>query len=291
MEKSDKTALPATGERLLTECFDESTVEHLHRYAIALAFCENKDVLDIASGEGYGSHLLAQKAKRVVGVDISNEAVEHARAKYTTPNLQYVQGSASDIPLQSASVDVLVSFETLEHHDKHEEMFFDIKRVLRPNGLLIMSTPDKLYYSDLPNFKNEFHIKEIYLEQFRAITGRHFNNVGILFQRMFYGTFIVPETGEQGFTYYRGDHSRIESTHSIYQPIYNICVASDGKLPLMEVSCFDGSRALEYYNNNKIHNLEARVRRQKEQIDNLCNSTSYRVGRAVTWPIRKLLRR
>jgi 2-polyprenyl-3-methyl-5-hydroxy-6-metoxy-1,4-benzoquinol methylase len=63
----------------------------------------------------------------------------------------------------------VVSFETLEHHDKHDEMFLEIKRILRPGGLLLMSTPEKLFYTDLPNVQNEFHVKELYLEEFRDL--------------------------------------------------------------------------------------------------------------------------
>ncbi len=135
-------------ERLSPDTFSMSSVEHLHRYALAADICGGKDVLDIASGEGYGSNLLAQAAKTVIGVDISTEAIDQAKAKYVRPNLRFLRGAADAIPLDSSSIDVVVSFETLEHHDKHEEMLSEIKRILRPNGLLIISTPDKRFYSD-----------------------------------------------------------------------------------------------------------------------------------------------
>src|SRR5438132_73020 len=83
-----------TGERLVTGTgrLHDVVVEHLHRYALASMLCKNKSVLDVASGEGYGSNLLAMTAKSVVGVDISPEAVTHATAKYNRPNLRFLSG-------------------------------------------------------------------------------------------------------------------------------------------------------------------------------------------------------
>src|ERR1051325_4300232 len=104
--------LTDNGERLLPEMHDANAVMHWHRYAFAAGLCRGKDVLDIASGEGYGSNLMSGAAKSVTGVDISAEAVAHANAKYNSPTLRFLQGSAAEIPLEDASVDVAVSFET-----------------------------------------------------------------------------------------------------------------------------------------------------------------------------------
>ena len=104
-------------------------------------------VLDIASGEGYGSALLASGATRVTGVDIDPQTVQGATQKYSSnnSNLEFKQGSADNIPLHSGLFDVVVSFETIEHHDNHVEMMREIKRVLKLGGLLIISSPDKLF--------------------------------------------------------------------------------------------------------------------------------------------------
>jgi 2-polyprenyl-3-methyl-5-hydroxy-6-metoxy-1,4-benzoquinol methylase len=159
-------------ERLTTDLFTMSSVEHLHRYAIAADLCRGKDALDIASGEGYGSNLLAKVAKSVVGVDISSEVIKQASVKYARANLTFRDGAADAIPLGDSSVDVVVSFETLEHHDKHEGMLAEIKRVLRPDGIMIISTPDKLFYSDVTGYRNAYHVKELYLDEFKALIER-----------------------------------------------------------------------------------------------------------------------
>jgi ubiquinone/menaquinone biosynthesis C-methylase UbiE len=137
-----------SGERLETFIHNENAIEHLHRYALASTYVKDKIVLDIASGEGYGSNLLSVHAAKVTGVDIDAASVKRAMDVYKKNNLQFKEGSADAIPLADSSVDVIVSFETLEHHDKHEEMFSEIRRVLKQDGLLIMSTPEKRFYND-----------------------------------------------------------------------------------------------------------------------------------------------
>lgn len=129
-----------TGERFVPEVHGNIELEHLSCYLQACEFASGKIVLDIASGEGYGSAMLASKADKVIGVDISIEAVKHARTRYKNENLEFKVGTCNDIPLPDASVDFVVSFETIEHHDQHEEMMHEIKHVLRPGGMLLIST-------------------------------------------------------------------------------------------------------------------------------------------------------
>ena len=163
-----------TGERFLPTEAGNIALEHLHRYFQAREIAAGKVVLDIASGEGYGSAILAEAALSVTGVDISDEAVAHARRRYQRDNLQYLVGDCAQIPLPDASVDMVVSFETIEHHNRHEEMLREIKRVLREDGVLLISSPDKKYYSDELNYSNPYHVKELYRDEFEALIGRHF---------------------------------------------------------------------------------------------------------------------
>ena len=93
------SALEFTGERFVPEIEGDDALEHLHRYLIARELAGDKVVLDIACGEGYGSAMLAGVGSRVIGVDISEEAVAHARRKYTNENLEFCEGRADAIPL------------------------------------------------------------------------------------------------------------------------------------------------------------------------------------------------
>src|SRR6476620_744587 len=129
-----------TGERLETLVLNEATIEHLHRYAIASEYVKDKIVLDIACGEGYGAALLGQKAKSVKGVDIDNATILRARLKYKMANLQFLTGKAEAVPVEDSHFDVVTCFETLEHSANHQQIISEFKRVLKPGGLLILST-------------------------------------------------------------------------------------------------------------------------------------------------------
>jgi 2-polyprenyl-3-methyl-5-hydroxy-6-metoxy-1,4-benzoquinol methylase len=137
-----RNALQFTGERWTSAARGQIEVEHLHRYLVARDLCRGKDVLDIACGEGYGAAMLAQVAQRVVGIDVDRAAVAHAAAEYAGANLHYIAGDARRIPLATGSLDVVVSFETLEHFAEQEEFLAQLARILRPDGVLIISTPD-----------------------------------------------------------------------------------------------------------------------------------------------------
>src|SRR5437870_267231 len=118
--------LPWTGERLVPQLQGDVAYEHLHRYSLALTLCRDKVVLDVACGEGYGADLLARTAKEVIGVDIAPDVVKHASRAYQRNNLSFRLGDCCHLPVASGHFDLVVSFETLEHLDRHEEMLAEI---------------------------------------------------------------------------------------------------------------------------------------------------------------------
>jgi GT2 family glycosyltransferase/ubiquinone/menaquinone biosynthesis C-methylase UbiE len=182
-----------TGERFVPTEHGVIRQEHLHRYAWCLPLAEGKDVLDVASGEGYGSAMLSARAKSVRGVDISREAVKHATDLYVGgKDLGYVQGSAAAIPFADDSFDLVVSFETIEHLLEQREMMAEIRRVLRPQGILVMSSPNKEVYSDKAGYHNDFHVKELYLGEFRELLHEQFPAVRIVGHRMSVASTITP---------------------------------------------------------------------------------------------------
>ena len=165
----------------------ENAYEHWHRYLWARAVCGGKRVLDVASGEGYGSFLLAGVARLVVGVDVSPAAVEHSRSEYSAENLEFLVGRAEALPTGPAAFDVVVSFETIEHLGEPEQSRFlaEVKRVLVPGGTLVVSTPDReAYAEELPEV-NEFHQREFSPPEFRALLEGHFKHVRFLGQRIY----------------------------------------------------------------------------------------------------------
>ncbi|GGK78159.1 glycosyltransferase [Rufibacter glacialis] len=188
-----------TGERFVptTELLtDEIGIEHLHRYETCVGFVNNKDVLDIACGVGYGSALFAKNARTVIGIDIDSISIEYATQTYSShnTNLRFLTGSVAKIPLPDNSIDVVVSFETIEHVDEPTQHAFlqEVKRVLRNNGSLIISTPDRANYSERYNYVNEFHIKEFNAEEFQRFLSRYFTNIEFFSQGFEIISAITP---------------------------------------------------------------------------------------------------
>jgi|SRR5208337_1679074 len=157
--------LPDTGERMIPESTHYRTfLDHINRYRFALAFVFGKRVLDIACGEGYGAAALARAgAAQVVGIDIAPEVVEHARRKY---GIDARVGSADQIELPDGSVDVVVSFETIEHLCKPAAFLREVVRVLAPGGVLILSTPNQQHVPS-GDSHNRFHHSEMTEAEFR----------------------------------------------------------------------------------------------------------------------------
>lgn len=219
--------MEATGERFLPDKMNGIIkAEHLNRYYFVTCQFNLKDktVLDIASGEGYGSNILAQYAKNVYGVDIDEEAVTHAKSKYNADNLHYMHGSATNIPMDNNTVDIVVSFETIEHHNKHEEMMSEIKRVLKPNGMLIMSSPNKKEYTDIPKINNHFHVKELYTDEFVNLLSRHFTNTKLFWQRFITGSIVLPVNIQFNCN---KPINLIDGIPQSYGSVYDIIIATD----------------------------------------------------------------
>ena len=214
-------------------------------------------------------------ASVVYGVDIDNITIECAKSKYRRDNLNFLVGSASNIPLEDDSIDVAISYETLEHHDEHEEMFQEIKRVLRPNGLFVISTPDRHYYTDVRNYNNEFHVKELYKSEFINLVERHFANFQILTQSYLNGNSIVlDEIDRNTMEFFTGDYANFEEIDST--PQFLIAISSDGNFMKQKNSIFDGSPLLK---NNSDY---------QDKLDHVYNSKSYKLGHAILWPLKFL---
>jgi GT2 family glycosyltransferase/SAM-dependent methyltransferase len=271
-----------TGERYVPQVTGQIQLEHIHRYLVAREYAKEKDVLDIASGEGYGSAILANTARSVIGVDIAAEAVRHASIRYKRDNVQFRHGSCVEIPLDNNSVDLVVSFETIEHLDEHKAMMAEIKRVLRPEGVLIISSPDKKEYSILLNYRNPFHVRELFKEEFEDLIRAYFKNLALLSQRIVYGSGILPESGAFPVTSYDiKDSSR--SHPGLARPKYLIALASDAALPilsggLLEQPVEESENVKSYAEllekrsgviaqlENKVRQLEEQLRSQSAQL-------------------------
>jgi ubiquinone/menaquinone biosynthesis C-methylase UbiE len=153
--------------------------EHIARYRFAKDFVRGKRLLDIACGEGYGASSLAKAgAVSVIGVDVAGEVCEHARQKY---GIDARTGDAQAIPLPDRSVDVIVSFETIEHVDSPAVFLQECARVLAPPGMLIVSTPNRPVYSG-EHSRNPFHRVELDEQEFLDLLQSRFKSIRLYVQ-------------------------------------------------------------------------------------------------------------
>jgi len=254
-----------TGERYLPEIVGEVALEHLHRYAMAKEFARGKIVLDIASGEGYGSRLLSEVASHVFGVDLSAEVVGHANQKYGKPNLEFRVGSCAAIPMDDHSVDVVVSFETIEHHEQHEEMMREIKRVLRPDGLVVISSPEKQEYSIARDYVNEYHVRELYRHEFESLLSKYFKSIAMCGQRILFGSGILLENTVGLTGSFARENFADGLTPGLSKPLYLIALASDAALPAPVSGIFEG----DVRESEVVRNLLLTIRHRDQQIEAL----------------------
>lgn len=151
-------------------------------YEFASSYCEGKDVLDFGHGGGYGTRLLAEKARSVVGVDVDSTAVDYANSRYRADNLtfQLIPGD-SPLPFETGSFDMVVSFQVIEHVPDVRAYLRELRRVLREGGKLLLTTPNRRYRL-LPFQKpwNPDHLREYSARQLRREIARVFATVQVM---------------------------------------------------------------------------------------------------------------
>ena len=168
------------GERIIPGKTTEALfAEHEDRYVFAARYVSRKDVLDVACGSGVGTSFLQKAGARDVwGVDIDADAIAFGTARY--PDCKLRQCEATDLCLSDSSLDVVVSFETIEHLTDQERFLKECWRVLKPGGTLICSTPNKTM--NRWNGHNPFHVRELSPMEFRNLVSSVFGNIELFAQ-------------------------------------------------------------------------------------------------------------
>ncbi len=169
-------------ERIIPDETDQGAISiHLKRYIFARDFCRGKQVLDAACGTGYGTHNLASVAHHVTGVDLSSEAVKYAFSRYGLPNISFQIMDVCSFAFPDDSFDVICSFETIEHLRDVETYLRGVIRVMKEDGVYLVSTPLSAHSTHSP--KNPFHCQEWNLEDFKRLLGQHFNLIKFFGQK------------------------------------------------------------------------------------------------------------
>jgi O-antigen biosynthesis protein len=231
---------PFTGERLTTSVGGQVQIEHYHRYLFARTLVAGLDVLDVASGEGYGSALLSQVARLVIGVERSGTTARGAAANFPRPNLQFLQGDARALPLADRCVDAVVSFETIEHFDRQDDFLREVRRVLRTDGSFIVSTPDRDVYSPAGAPANAFHVRELSRSEFTSLLHATFRHVQVMQQRAMIGSALLADTGSPApsLVFDRRGDTLFEACAGLPRAPYLIAVASDREPPPLPPSLY-----------------------------------------------------
>jgi SAM-dependent methyltransferase len=191
-------ALPLTGERTIPGLAEENYWFRRHEvvYQRLAGRCAGRDVLEAGCGEGYGADLIAGVARRVIGLDYDESAVAHVRARY--PRVEMMHGNLAELPLDDGAVDVVVNFQVIEHLWDQAQFVGECFRVLRPGGVLLMSTPNRITFSpgrDTPI--NPFHTRELNAAELtELLTSQGFEIEGVY--GVFHGERLVELDSRYG---------------------------------------------------------------------------------------------
>jgi 2-polyprenyl-3-methyl-5-hydroxy-6-metoxy-1,4-benzoquinol methylase len=164
-----------TGERMIPTQQGEVSVvfaRHTLTYEYALGFVEGRTVLDAGCGTGYGSALLASRARRVCAIDLSNEAIEYCRRQYAAPNLEFLQMDVTQLPFRH-TFDVAVSFQVIEHLPDPDAFLRTLKHAVHPGGSIVLATPN-VRVPRAGDASNPFHCSEMSYAGLHALLSRHF---------------------------------------------------------------------------------------------------------------------
>ncbi len=155
----------------------------ISRYKFVLKYVKDKSIIDIGCGARMGPYILSEAASNVVGIDNSEEAIQFCKRKWPRRNISYLTADATKIPFEDNKFDIAVSFEVIEHIEDYVTYLKEVKRILRPDGIFILSTPNRPVASPSDKLSNVDHFREFDSEELRNILKKHFNEI------VFYGQF------------------------------------------------------------------------------------------------------
>lgn len=204
--------------------------EHRGRYLWAAQLAEGLRVLDAGCGTGYGLKLIEEGgASGVVGVDIAEEAVARAAELNDSELVEVLQADVGALPFADDTFDLVVCFETLEHLDEQERAIRELRRVLRPAGLLAISSPNREVYPP----GNPYHTHEFVPEELEQALASEFTNVRLYRQSPWLSAAILDDEQSRA-----ADRQPIQAAHVVklaaVQPgseVFTVALASAGELP------------------------------------------------------------
>ena len=199
-------------------------------------------ILDVACGTGYGSYYISDKAKKVIGIDVSSKAIDFCKKKYKRDNLIFLQMDCTDLKFDDNTFDIVISQDTIEHVQEDKKVLSEVKRILRHNGTFIVFTPHSQRHNEKP--ANVHHIREYSKDSFEELITNYFSEI------RFYGRRLSKELAKL-----ESDLNKIRRydkfgirrivPRSIRHLFGNLIAKVKGDITLKDVSCshieyFDG---------------------------------------------------
>ena len=267
-----------TGERIIPGSVNDDLLnEHLCRYRFAQLLVEDKVVLDVGSGVGYGSKILAEKAGSVLALDVSEDAVRYAGERYAGENVELLVGDCHELPVASHSMDVVVSFELIEHLQSQKAHLLEVGRVLKPDGLTVISTPNRVFYSQESNQANPFHTHEFDFQEFLDFLKSVFSSVQIYFQNHIAGLIVGnPSLYREVTTCLEEDSGDLETTSNYFVAV---CTHGHEYQPASGNFCLlPGTGNLLREHQQNIQRLEDEVARLDRALTRLQGEYEKRTG-------------
>lgn len=297
-----KTKLKNDYERMIPEYHKGKSIygEHIARYLAIGEIAKGKKVLDIASGSGYGTAMIAKNADHVVGVDISADSVAYAKEHYGAKNVTYLEGDGQSIPCEDESFDIVVSFETIEHLKDYEKFLNECKRVLRKDGLFLLSTPNDKEFAE----GNHFHLHEFEHKELDNLLKKYFSHTKHYYQATWIGNTVGSKDDLSSEWRAKSDImnvSPVPSDKFLY--FYFLCANREIPETVQTLSVIGehwSERKIVEDMSKKAHkdkltydhiqNLEIIIKGLKAENDELKNSPGYHLNERIS-KVKKIIRR
>jgi 2-polyprenyl-3-methyl-5-hydroxy-6-metoxy-1,4-benzoquinol methylase len=243
--------------------------EHRARYAWAGQLAEGREVLDAGCGSGYGTEILAAAgAQRVVGIDVSDDAIEHARSSFAAASTEFRQADLHQLPFEDGSFDLVVCFEVIEHVDEQQQAISELRRVLRSEGFLAISSPNR----DVYPAGNPHHTHEFVPDELARVLATNFADVKLYRQSPWLAAAILDDQQSRAV----GDEAELRlravkiASVEPGNEVFTVALASNAELPEPEALLQMGEpfevRWWETRLNSAIHERDyARAERERQR--------------------------
>ncbi len=260
-----------TGERYIPgdpEC-EEIRFEHESRYHFASEFVKDKVVADMGCGAGYGCKILLEfGAKSVYGLDISLETLKYARSEFSAEGLMHIWSPVESLPFSDNNFDLVTSFEVVEHLKDYKGHLLEIKRILKDDGLLIISTPNvSVQIHTRKNMERNFHVHEFCFHDFKKFIQEYFPNVEFYSQRYNHSIVIEPYNEKRENISIENQNRFLDDTPSDFDGDYVIALCSK-----KDISSFNFESKSRIYNishTSRIHEVRRHIIELDEEIKEL----------------------